>query len=266
MKPRKYSRILLLVAVIASLFLSSCQPQSTTVRSASQPGTELRVGITANAPPFAFKQAGTITGLEPAFAALLGEYLGKKVTLVEVPWEKQFDFLNSGKTDIIMSGMTITRQRLMSVNFSKPYMRSGQIMLVHAKDRQLFARGIESLMNKNYRIGTVTGTASDLFISATINGANEIPFKEPQEAVNALIAHDIDTFVYDAPVVCYYAASHQQQKLLPVMVMGTEEYLGWAVRKNDTELLARLNQFVDHLDGQGTLRQEIDYWIPYFNR
>jgi len=226
----------------------------------------LRVGVSANAPPFAFRQGGRITGLEPSLALRLGDYLGKKIELIEVPWDKQIDYLNDGKTDIIMSGMTITKQRSFLVDFSKPYLRSGQIMLVRLEDKQRFATGVESLLNTNYRIGTVADTVSDLFVTATINQANEIVFGASQEAVDALIRKEIDAFIYDAPIVCYYAARHQQDKLVPILTMATEEYLGWAVRKNDAELLSRVNQFVDTIDREGVLREEISYWIPYLNR
>lgn len=250
-------------AIFGAVLLSACQPHSTTGHSKTLQNTDLRVGITANAPPFAFKQAGSIIGLEPALAEMLGAHLGRTVSFIEVPWDRQFEYLNSGKTDIVMSGMSITRQRSLAVDFSKPYLRSGQIMLVRAGDRQIFNSGVESLLNTNYRIGTVSATISDLFITSTINGAVKTAFGEPQEAVDALIKNEIDAFVYDAPIVCYYAARHQQDKLIPILNMATEEYIGWALRKNDTELLAQVNDFVDTIERSGALKKEINYWIPY---
>jgi len=260
-------RIISIAAIVSAvLAITSCRPDYPTDRAAAPDEPELRVGITANAPPFVFKQAGSVTGLEPALAEKLGAYLEKKIVFVEVPWNEQFDYLNDGKTDIVMSGMTITRQRAAAVNFSKPYLRSGQIMLVRAEDRQRFSSGMDTLLNTNYRIGTVAGTVSDLFISTTINGADETPFAQPQDAVAALINGTIDTFVYDAPIICYYAARHQQDKLIPILKMGTEEYIGWAMRKNDTALNARVNEFIDAINEDGSLIKEIDYWIPYLNR
>ncbi len=188
------------------------------------------------------------------------------VQFVEVPWDQQIDYLTAGKTDIVMSGMTITQARSALVDFSRPYLRSGQILLVRMEDRRRFATGVDSLLNTNYRIGTVADTVSDFFVTTAINGANEIVFKTSQEAVDALIAKDIDAFVYDAPIVCYYAARHQNDKLIPVLTMATEEYIGWAVRKGDAELLAKVNGFLDTMTSQGALQEEINYWIPYLNR
>ena len=255
----------LLPLLLVLLFLAGgCQPAA--VPDAVDPSLSLRVGISANAPPFAFRQGGELSGLEPAFALKLGDYLGKKVQFVEVPWDQQIEYLTEGKTDIIMSGMTITQARSAVVDFSSPYLRSGQILLVRMEDRRRFGTGVESLMNTNYRIGTVADTVSDYFVTTAINGANEIVFKTSQEAVDALINREIDAFVYDAPIVCYYAARHQNDKLAPVLTMATEEYIGWAVRKGDKELLTGVNEFLNSLKSQGKLIEEIQYWIPYLYR
>lgn len=226
----------------------------------------LNVGITANAPPFVFKQDRKLTGLEISLAMQLGRYLNKQINFVEVPWEKHFDYLNDGKTDIIMSGMTITEQRSFVVDFVTPYMRSGQIMLVRMEDRNRFAGGVNSVLNTNYRLGTVANTVSDYFVTSVINGANEVVFKSPEDALSALTGNEIDAFIYDAPVLCYFAARNPQDKLIPILEMGTEEYLGWAVRKGDTELLAGANSFMDSIQADGRLQHEIKRWIPYLYR
>lgn len=259
------SVLLLLPLLFVLLFASGgCQPS--VVPSTPPSADTLRVGISANAPPFAFRQGGAITGLEPALALKLGSYLEKKIHFIEVPWDKQIDYLTQGKTDIIMSGMTITKARSAVADFSLPYLRSGQILLVRMEDRQRFSTGVDSLLNTNYRIGTVAGTTSDYFVTTAINGANEVIFKSSQQAVDALIGNDIDAFIYDAPIICYYAARHQNDKLVPILTMATEEYIGWAVRKGDAELLTKVNEFINSYKNQGTLQDEIKYWIPYLYR
>jgi polar amino acid transport system substrate-binding protein len=263
---------LLLVAAFLLVFLAAGCQQAMTSGSGKTGGSDqrdssvLNVGVTANAPPYVFKQDGKLTGLEVSFAMQLGRHLNRAVNFVEVPWDKQFDYLKDGKTDIIMSGMTITEQRSYLVDFVTPYMRSGQIMLVRMQDRSRFAGGINSVLNTNYRLGTVANTVSDFFVSSVINGANEVVFQAPEAALSALINDKIDAFIYDAPVLCYFAAQNQQDKLIPILDMGTEEYLGWAVRKGDAELLAGANSFMDSLQADGRLQQVIKRWIPYLYR
>ena len=112
---RLSSLLLTPLFLILLLFAGGCQPTSAPPVQPSEP--TLRIGISANAPPFAFRQGGEITGLEPALALKLGEYLDMPIQFVEVPWDQQIEFLNQGKTDIIMSGMTITNTRSSVVDF-----------------------------------------------------------------------------------------------------------------------------------------------------
>ena len=258
--------IILILSVL--LYAVGCSPVAVDTSATAQGAKEniLRVGVSANAPPLIYKKNNKLTGLEVAFAFKLGDYLDKKIVFVEVPWDKQLSYLNDGKTDIVMSGMTITKERSYIADFTTPYMRSGQIMLVRMEDRRRFSGGIGTLLNPSYKIGSVADTVSDFFITSTIAKPNVSYFKNSQKAVNALIRKEIDVFVYDAPIVCYYAAMHQSDKLVPILAMGTEEYLGWAVRKEDNELLQGANAFIDSLQQQDLLEQEIKNWIPYLYR
>lgn len=257
--------LLFLLLFASSLY--SCRPVSDGMDAAApQPDKDtLRVGVSTNAPPIIFRQNGQVTGLEAALAHKMGTFLNKKIVFVEVPWVKQIEYLNQGKTDIIMSGMTITPQRNYLVDFITPYLRSGQIMLVRLEDRRKFSNGISDLMNKNYRIGTVSDTTGDLFVTEALTKVNEVHFKTSQEGVEALIKRNIDVFVYDAPMVCHYAAVNQSEKLVPILVMATEEYLSWAVRKNDADFKERLNLFIRTISENGELEKIINSWIPYLN-
>jgi len=259
----KLCRLLYAALVIWLAFIAGCSTIAITGKNTVDAGKVLRVGISPNAPPLIYKERGEITGLEASLAQRLGTFLGQKIKFIEVPWSKQFDYLNDGVTDIIMSGMTITEKRSLIVDFTTPYLRSGQIMLVRLEDRQLFSIGITSVMNTNYKIGTVANTISDFFVTATITKANEVVFKTSEEAVQALIRKDIDVFVYDAPIICYYAGKYQDEKLVPVLAMATEEYLAWAVRKNDAELKNQVNAYMESISSNDVLRNEIKQWIPY---
>ena len=257
-----YLLIIWLMVSIAGCRTSSIEPSSGGVQQDPQ---TLRVGVSTNAPPIIYRQDNRVTGLEAALAEKLGTYLDKTVVFVEVPWEKQLHYLGQGKTDIVMSGMTITSERQYLADFTTPYLRSGQIMLVRMEDRRKFARGLVDLMNTNFRIGTIENTTGDYLITETIANANEITFKKSTAAVEALIKNQIDVLVYDAPMVCHYAAVHHTSKLVPILVMATEEYLAWAVRKGDRVLAGQVNTFLEQINTSGELKQEIAQWIPYLN-
>lgn len=254
-----------LYAVLLTFLLSGCgAPTHTTKRLKIAPDPSiLRVGVSTNAPPLIYKKNNKVIGLEADLAKKLGTFTGRNVQFIEIDWKDQIDALENNEIDIIMSGMTITNARRYRIAFSNPYLRSGQILLVRLKDEPLFSTGIYSLMNSNHIIGTVKNTTGDLFITKTINGAEVKTFTTSTDAVQALMKKEIDAFVYDAPMVCYYAAINENNKLAPILTLATEEYIAWGIRKEDTELLQQANMFVAELKNSQTLQRIIRTWIPY---
>ena len=103
--------------------------------AASEQGAPpLRVGITPDFPPLVFKQGDQVAGIEVELARMLGEELGRPVKFVEVKWDEQIPALLEGKTDIIMSSMTVTRERQVRIAFAEPFMKSGLVAAVRHED------------------------------------------------------------------------------------------------------------------------------------
>ena len=102
-------------------------------------------------------------------ARQLAKFLGREPHFVTLAWKDQLPALEEGKIDIIMSGMTITPKRAYRVAFAKPYMRSGQMLLVRMKEAQRYSSGIYSLMGNKPAIGTIKDTTGDFFITKTIS-------------------------------------------------------------------------------------------------
>ena len=223
----------------------------------------LRVGISTNAPPFAYKVRGKLQGLEVDFARQFATSIGKDVRFVELGWDKQLPTLEQGGTDIIMSGMTITAKRQYRVAFTRPYMRSGQLLLVRSNEVARFSSGLLSLMGNTPAIGTIRNTSGDMFITKTINRPDLTRFDTSSEAVKALSENEIDVLVHDAPIVCHWAATYDKTRLTPILQFATEEYLGWAIAKDNRELLAAANSFITAQEQTGELQKLIKQWIPY---
>lgn len=255
---------LLLILVV---FIScGCVQNSTVLNTGDKPAVEngtLKVGISANAPPLVYKTGSKLQGVEVDFAGQLGNYLGKRVELVELGWDKLLPSLEEGRVDIIMSGMTITPKRAYRVAFAKPYMRSGQILLVRSDQARKYSSGIYSIMGNRPAMGVIENTTGDFFITKTINRPNLTRFKTSKSAVKALIDGEIDVFVHDAPIICYYAAMEESSKVTPILEMATEEYLAWAVNKTDSGLLSQVNEFLEIKSSSNELQATIKRWIPY---
>ena len=260
------------LSVILSFFilfnLSSCVQSDYDTGSVSASSTQiLRVGITTNAPPTAYKERGQVTGLEAEFARGLARFAGREVRFVELKWKDQIPALLAGKTDIIMSSMTITDARRYRIAFCNPYMISGQVSLVRIADMNRYRNGFTDLLNLTIKIGTVKGTTGDLFIEknvATDRKQRYFNFEAPEQGVKALRAKKIDAFVYDLPMNFYFAAQNEANGLAPVTIPMTREQIGWGVRKEDTVLRQTANAYLAEIKQNGRLKQMLIHWIPFF--
>ena len=112
-------------------------------------------------------------------------------------------------------------------------------------------------------IGTIHGTTGDLVITRTINRTNITRYPTTAKAVRALKRIEIDVFVHDAPIVCYFAFRRKNNDLAPIRQMASEEYLAWAVNRSNSVLLDQLNAFLVAQETSDDLQKSIKYWIPF---
>lgn len=224
----------------------------------------LKVGITANAPPLIYRQDGRITGLEAEFAVELARYTGRELRFVEISWDDQIPSLVAGRTDIIMSGMSVTELRQYRIMFADPYLVSGQVALVRRNEFNRFSNGLTDLLNLTVRIGSVAATTGSYLAQKQFAGNSKMEYTTPQQAVKALIGNKIDAFVYDLPMNFYFGALHEAQGLVPVPAPLTREYLAWGIRKDDPGLLAAANGYLANIRESGQLQEKVQRWIPFY--
>jgi ABC-type amino acid transport substrate-binding protein len=253
------------LGLMLALLLALCGCSTTpSADVAADPGI-LRVGVSPDAPPIIFKENDKIVGLEADMAEALARHLGKTAALVEIPWEDQIQALKDNRTDIIMSGMSITLARKFEIAFSKPYFKSGLMMITTNLQKYTFIKNPEAVLTQaiTWRVGAVKGTTGETFVTQRATKIKSIKsYKNQGNALQALITGSIDVFILDAPNALMLAAKHQNDGVKPIPVVLNEEYLAWGVRKDDPDLLATVNAFVDQAKQDGTLMSTVKRWIP----
>lgn len=249
-------RIVFLFSMAA--LLAGCQ----TANVKSDPSV-LRVGVTPRSQPMIYKQGGQIVGIEADFARKLGGALNRKVVFVEVPWEKQIDYLEQGKTDIIMSNMTITPPRSMRINFSTPYMQSGLSGLFRRNSSDVSGLTGSTMINQNKRIGFLKSTTGEYFCIQRFTKAELTGYAKASDGVNALKNNKIDMFVHDAPIIWWLSAVNERELIAFPEVLNTEP-LAWGIAKYNTTLLDEVNGLIAQWKKDGTSKKIIQTWIPPF--
>lgn len=225
----------------------------------------LRVGVDPDAPPLIFKQGAKIVGLEADFARKLAEYAGKSPRFVELEWEDLIPALLENRIDIIMSGMTRTPLREVRIAFTNRYLESGQMGLIRREDAARFSTGIFALTTSS-AIGVIENTLGEYFVDDRYSSVKKVLFSTPQAAARAVIDKKIDMFIHDYPVVLYLASENETKGLTVLFALLTREDLAWGVRKDNPDLLKSANNFLQDPANQKTIKETIQYWIPFAKR
>jgi ABC-type amino acid transport substrate-binding protein len=250
--------------IIFSIFLlglGGCAANGVKTGQPSQ--NPILVGVTPNYPPVIFKRSGQIVGLEADLAGRLSEELRRPVEFVELGWEKQIASLLEGRIDIIMSGMTITQARQTRITFSQPYLTSGLMIAFTAENASKYT-SLKNTMESIPAVGFVAGTTGEIYARDKFREGNRmVPVKSANEAALALRNGRIDIFVHDAPSIVWIVSENEAElKLFPELL--NIEYLGWGLRREDRELLVRVNALLNRWKNDGTLKETILKWLPYW--
>jgi polar amino acid transport system substrate-binding protein len=221
----------------------------------------LKVGVSADYPPMAYKQEGRIVGIEADNAKAIGAILGQDMTLVDMPFAKLIPALQSGEIDVIMSGMSITPELSEQVLFTDSYMQVGQMAIMSTDKVGHFSQPW-ALQSEGVRIGVEPGTTGADYVATQLPDAQVSFFNDSAAAFAGLRSDQIDLYIHDAPTSWQLATVTENSDLISLYKQLTKEQLAWAVRKDDGLLAARLNDALLTLKRNGTLGYIFNRWIP----
>lgn len=220
----------------------------------------LRVGMEAGYMPFEIKnKQGKIIGFDVDIAKLMAKEMGVKLELVNTAWDGIIPALLTKKFDIIMSGMTITPQRNLQINFADPAVVVGQTILI----RKELADEVDSYRDLNdpkYTIATKLGVTADFATKKYMPKAELKLFETEPEAAMEVVGGKADAFVYDLPYCAIFYAQHKKQ-LAFLDEPFTYEPLAWAVRKGDPDFINWLNNFLAQIKGDGRYDMIYQKWF-----
>jgi polar amino acid transport system substrate-binding protein len=243
-----------LCALLASGLVACGKQESASpgVPAASAPAARaLVVGTDAAYAPFESQnEKGEIVGFDIDIVKAVAQKAGLEVKFVNTPWEGIFNALKQGDRDLLVSSITITDERKLSMDFSDPYFDAHQLIAVKAGSKVARFADLKAL-----KVGVQTGTTGDEAV-AKLQGktsANIKRFESTPLALKELEAGGVDAVVADNGVVVNYVANNAGQKFKTVSDAAfVPEHYGIAVKKGNAELLTKLNQGLAAIKADGT--------------
>ena len=173
---------------------------------------ELVMATNAYFPPYEYYENNTIVGIDAEMAAAIADELGMKLVIEDTEFGSIIGGVQTGKYDMGMAGMTVTEERLESVNFSTTYATGVQVVIV-TEDSEIAT--VDDLLNpeKNYKVGVQQDTTGDIYMSSSyedggVGEDNVVRYKTGNEAVQALLTGKVDAVVIDQEPAKAYVATN----------------------------------------------------------
>lgn len=232
---------------------------------------QLRVGTECTYAPFTFRDAqGVIQGFDVDIAREVALRLDMEPVFVCNPFDSSIPALQARKFDILFTALSVTEERLKTVNFSLPYRSSTARFAAHKNfDARLFdAAGHpnpDALKGKT--IGLQRSSTYDKYVQDKFPGVDVRRYDTVNNMILDLKAGRVD-LVVAGPVNLWSTLLHSEggedyQFVGPEI--ENEEYFGVgiaaALRKNDAALLERVNQALQSMYEDGTFKKiNLKYW------
>ena len=209
---------------------------------------QLIVGMELKYPPFEMTdEKGQPAGVSVDLAQALGEFLGRKVEIQNLPFDGLIPSLQTRKIDLIISSMTATTERARTIDFSEPYLQTGLCLLV-AKSSSINA--ITDVDQPGKVIAVKKGTTGHIFASDHIKQANVLVLDQEDACVLEVVQGKADAFIYDQ-ISTYQNWRRNEAATRPILKPFQQE--SWAVgfRKGDYELRGKVNDFLKQFKARG---------------
>lgn len=236
-------------------------------------GKVLKIGVSATREPLSFvDKNGNVSGHDGELARVIGHRLQRPVEFFNMKFMALIPALQSGKVDMILTGMTATEERKKYVNFSDPYFSNSQVVLVKKPlliSPSPTAAGIENGSEgsaklsaaadlKTKRIGVLLGSAHDKYATLNYPQAQIMQYNTASDLVLAVKTAKVDAAIFDEAPLQEILRLNADIGLLGDILFSFP--IGVGISKQNEGLLKDFNQFLAQIKRDGTYDDMVQRW------
>jgi polar amino acid transport system substrate-binding protein len=229
-------------------------------------GTPLKIGVSATREPLSFvDKDGKITGHDGELAKRIGAGLNRPVEFHDMKFMALIPALQSGKIDMIITGMTATDERRKSVDFTQPYFVNAQVMLVKKAGAAaaMATNSTNKLTStndlKDKRIGVLLGSVHDTYATKQYPQATILQYKSPSDLVLAVKSGKVDAAFYTHETLLEVLRQDKELALLGKPLFSVPIAVGF--NKGNAPLKNQFNTFLRQIKSNGQFNDMVARWI-----
>lgn len=261
-------RILAMICALAMIFTLCAACGSSSAPAADAPAAEsgdsaavttleagkLTISTSPDFPPYEYlDDSGNVIGIEIEILQLIADKLGLELVIDEMDFDSALLAVQQGKSDMVVSGCTVTEDRKLVMNFTDSYTTAKQVIIVPE------GSAVTADTLGDYMIGTQRGTTGFIYTVDDYGEDHVIGYDTYTLVIQALINGQIDCIVMDDAVAKAYVDAN------PGLVILETEYVvedyAFGVDKSNTALTEAVNGALGELMADGTVQSIIDSYI-----
>jgi polar amino acid transport system substrate-binding protein len=255
------SGVLLIVSVlyITSIFYSRNYVNfPAMVPSENTEPKKMVIGIDATLPPMEYIQNNQMVGFDVDLGNDLAKELHTGIEFRNINFDNVFNALDQRQINMIISAVTITKERQQKYNFSDEYLNVGQVIITRKDNTTI--HGVKDLKAK--KIATQAGTTNEQ--EALKYTSDDLIFRYPdfEQAADALVAGKVDAIFTDLPNAGGIISHHPNLKIAGEPF--TKEYYGIVFIKGDSSVI-EINKALSNLRKKGVLTELEKKWLHKYD-
>ena len=209
--------------------------------------------------PWAMKdKKGELIGFEIDIAKKFAKDMGVKIEFVPTKWSGIIPSLITGKFDVLIGGMTITTQRNLKINFTRPYYYTEQGLMAHKKKAAGFK--VSDFNSPGVTIAARLGSTAAVAAKQQFPKAKLRLFDDEPAAVQELRNGNVHAMVSAQPLPSSTALEYPDTIMVYDEVMMLEA-IGIGVRKGDNDTLNLINNWIEINRNNGWIQSKYAYWF-----
>jgi arginine/lysine/histidine transporter system substrate-binding protein len=218
----------------------------------------LKMGTSAGFPPFETYESGAgsaIVGFDVELAKAIAQHAKRPLEIVDMPFEDLIPALEAGEVDMALVAMTITEERAARVDFSEPYYRARQVVLMREGDEEPTSQ--DAL--RGWRIGVQRGTTGHALALGLTDAELVEAVENAKQAVVDLLNSQVDVVLVDEQPAAAFRKTFPDVRIVDLGFR--DEFYGVAVRKGNRALLDAINETLAAVKADGRYDWFIDRWM-----
>lgn len=220
----------------------------------------IKIGLSIFKPWSMRDKNGELIGFELDVGQKLADDMGVDAEFIPTSWDGIIPALVAGKFDVIISGMTTTPQRNLTINFTDPYAYSGLTILANTK-MTADLTSIEDYNSSDVIFAARRGATPASLIPQMFPNAELLLFDEDGASTQEVLNGKAHATMASEPTPSSEARRYPDVLNVPFDTAFSATGEAFGMRKGDPDGLNYFNNWINMHNRNGWLKQKHDYWF-----